>query len=137
MLMAELVRLDTAWSPRPQLKRRAIWRGNWPRCASRDPLLAGGAGPLVSAAAIASPSLRVASQAGAGRRERAVGLTPQHRVDEPAGQQLLDPAQPHEPRRGEVVVAEAPIPVGGCQLVDPGPDVPGELQLGERLVELG
>src|SRR5215471_4292929 len=158
MLTAALVRLDTAWSARPQLRRPASWRG---RCqiAREDRWVPATARPGESGLACSAPESSSATTAGgaarraasvdrpsaalllrdlgARRRERAVGLPAQHLVDEPGGEQLADPPQPDETRRHEIVVGEAVFGVRARQLVDALAHAPAEPQIGESLVQLG
>src|SRR5215831_17157740 len=158
MLTAALVRLDTAWSARPQLSRPAIWRGRCQSvvCEARWPPVAGWPGPsgpagsapeastattvgaAVRAAGVHRPSAGLLLHDPASRgRERAVGLPAQHLVHEPGGQQLTDAPQPHETWRGEIIVGEAVLGVGARQLVHALAHAPAEPQIRESLVQLG
>src|SRR5262245_3379238 len=127
MLTAALVRLDIAWSARPQLSRPAIWRGRcqgvacdarWlpvavcrggsgPACSAPEASTATTVGAAVRAAGVHRPSAGLLRHdLGAWRGERAVGLTAQHLIDEPGGQQPADAPQPHKTWRGEIVVGQ-------------------------------
>src|ERR1700710_2957916 len=105
MLTAKLVRLDTAWSATPQLRRFPTW---WAIRHGVAPLLpVTAASPRLTASAIMichPPVLRgervtastcLLGDLRTGWRERGADLTPEHVVHQIGRQQFLDPPQPH------------------------------------------
>src|ERR1700749_2229031 len=101
MLTAKLVRLDTAWSATPQLRRFPTWRTIRHGVAPRLPTTAASRRLTASAVMICHPPAlsneRVTASTGLGRDrctgrwERGADLTPEHLVHQVGRQQLLDP----------------------------------------------
>src|SRR5260370_109594 len=133
-LTAALVRLETAWSARPQVNRWATWRVSRPIGSDRA---RAASSPLPAAAwgaAVTTWSAPVTS--GWLPQQRGVAPAAQVLVERPGVEQFPHPAQPGKPRRGEVVIGQPVLAVGGEQLGDALPDGPAHLHVRERVVQL-
>src|SRR6185312_15068326 len=109
MLTAKLVRLETAWSATPQLRRRPAWRTSRHGTAVRRFAPLAACPRRVASKSIlttATPGLsrtRVTASASPlrGLGARCLGVParrpPQHVVEQASGQQLANPPQPDEP----------------------------------------
>src|SRR3984957_13043275 len=113
MLMKAFVRLDTAWSARPQLRRPADCRSRCRRSADLPwGASAGSTGVGATAApghAWSAPAVSAATMSAARplgdlrvrREEAAARLAAQHIVEDAGRKQLLEPPHAQETGRGE------------------------------------